>query len=236
MLYNSFNPKLIQTPNKMKNNLIKLKKTLLVILFITGINTAATAQNIRLNAYTAYVLEDNVDSYYDPYSYYDGQIDGGFQWGIGLEFMPSPTKGIELKYLRRDATAPMKYYNNGEKYKTFDLALNYILIGGSNYFQTGGKVEPYAGGSIGAVIVNIQNAEAGSDDSGTKFAWGLKVGTNIWATEKVGLKLQIDLLSAVQSVGGGLYFGTGGAGAGVSAYSTMYQWVFGGGLTFKLGQ
>jgi len=43
-------------------------------------------------------------------------------------------------------------------------------------------------------------------------------------------------LSAVQSFGGGLYFGTGGAGAGVTGYSTMYQWVLGGGLTYKLGQ
>ncbi len=220
----------------MKINLIQMKKILLGIVFIAGITGMATAQDIRLNAYTAYVLDDNVDSYYDPSSYYDGQIDGGFQWGIGLEFMPAPTKGIELKYLRRDASAPMRYYYNGEKYKTFDLAMNYILIGGSNYFQTGGKVEPYAGASLGAVIINIQNAEAGNDDSATKFAWGLKVGTNIWATEKVGLKLQIDLLSAVQSVGGGLYFGTGGAGAGVSTYSTMYQWVFGGGLTFNLGK
>jgi len=42
------------------------------------------------------------------------------------------------------------------------------------------------------------------------------------------------LLSAVQSLGGSFYFGTGGSGAGVSAYSTMYQWGLGGGLTLKL--
>jgi hypothetical protein len=42
------------------------------------------------------------------------------------------------------------------------------------------------------------------------------------------------LLSAVQSMGGGLYFGTGGAGAGLTGYSTFYQWTLGGGLIFDI--
>ena len=46
-----------------------------------------------------------------------------------------------------------------------------------------------------------------------RFAWGLRGGVNIWASEKVGIKLQALLLSSVESVGGSLYLGTGGAGA-----------------------
>ena len=42
-------------------------------------------------------------------------------------------------------------------------------------------------------------------------------------------------MSAVQGAGGGLYFGTGGGGVGVSTYSSMYQFGLGGGLTFALG-
>lgn len=114
--------------------------------------------------------------------------------------------------------------------------MNYILLGGSNYFKTGGKREPYAGASAGIAIINIKNADAGANDNLTKFAWTIKLGTNIWLTDKVGLKLQADLLSAVQSAGGSFYFGTGGSGAGVSTYSTMYQLGLGGGLTFKMGK
>ncbi len=213
-----------------------MKKIFLSLILFAGIVCLASAQNVRLNGYTAYVFDDNVDSYYDPSNYYDGRIDGGFQWGAGLEYMVSPSKGIEIKYLRRDCTAPMEYYNNGVKYKTFDVALNHILLGGSNYFQTGGKVEPYAGAALGMTIITLKNAEAGNDNQATKFAWGVKLGTNIWATDKVGIKLQADLISVVQSAGGSFYFGTGGSGAGIGVYSTMYQWVLGGGLTFKLGQ
>jgi hypothetical protein len=141
---------------------------------------------------------------------------------------------LELKYINRQAVAPIEYYDNGAKSKTFDLGINYILIGANNYFKMGGKVEPYAGVALGAAIFNFKNVDASADNVITKFAYSVKLGTNIWVTEKVGLKLQADLLSAVQSLGGSFYFGTGGSGAGVSAYSTMYQWGLGGGLTIKI--
>ena len=84
--------------------------------------------------------------------------------------------------------------------------------------------------------MNIKNPDNGRSDNATKFAWGIKAGVNVWANEKVGLKIQGGLNSAVQAAGGSFYFGTGGAGAGVSAYSTFYQWYIGGGLTFNLEQ
>lgn len=220
----------------MKNRTLRMKHLVLFLVFATGLVHFTSAQNIRLNGYTEYIFNDKVDSYYDANNYYNGTINDGFQWGVGLEFMVDATKGIELKYLRRDAKAPMEYFNSGIKFKNLELGMNYILLGGSNYFKTGGKVEPYAGASAGIAIINIKNADAGATDNLTKFAWTIKLGTNIWLTDKVGLKLQADLLSAVQSAGGSFYFGTGGPGAGVSTYSTMYQWGLGGGLTFKLGK
>lgn len=224
----------------MKTKIFQIKRLLLSFVLLVMVTGLASAQNIRFNGYAAYVFDDRVDSYYSNTDYYDGKIEGGLQWGGGLEFMASPTKGIELKYLRQDTKAPMEYYsfdNNRVMNTEFDLAINYVLIGGTNYFKgVGNKVEPYGGLEIGMAIFNIENPDNGKSDGSTKFAWGLKLGTNIWASEKVGIKLQGELLSAVQSAGGGLYFGTGGAGAGVSTYSTMYQWILGGGLTFKLGQ
>ena len=218
----------------MKEKPTLLRKTIFAFILLAGLAGTSFAQNVRLNGYSSYVFDDDVDSYYDPYNYYNGTIKGGYCWGIGAEFLPAPTKGIELKYLRRSTTAPMEYYKTTLKHSTFDVNLNYILLGGNNYFKTGGKVEPYAGADIGMALIYVTNQDNGAEDNVTKFAWGLKLGTNIWINEKIGLKLQADLLSAVQSAGGGLYFGTGGAGAGVSTYSTMYQWGLGGGLTFKI--
>ena len=97
------------------------------------------------------------------------------------------------------------------------------------------KAEPYGGFLLGMAILDVTNPENSNSESATKFAWGLRLGTNVWASEKVGLKFQTMLLSIPQGAGGGLYFGTGGVSAGVSTYSTMLQFVLGGGLTFKLG-
>jgi hypothetical protein len=87
-------------------------------------------------------------------------------------------------------------------------------------------------------IFNVDDQAANSTLSGnaTKFAWGAKLGLNFWASESLGIKIQTGLNSAVQGAGGGLYFGTGGVGAGVSTYSTFYQFYVGGGLTFKMGK
>ncbi len=175
-----------------------------------------------------------MDSYYSTTSFFEGKIKGGFEYGGGLEYMLHPAYGIEFTYLRLDSKAPMTYFDNGVKSAEFDIASNYLMLGGNRYLVINPKVEPYAGLQMGMGIFNIENPETGNSGTATKFAWGIKAGVNIWATERVGIKMQAGLLSAVQSVGGGVYFGTGGAGAGVSGYSTFYQWNLGGGLVFNL--
>ena len=192
--------------------------------------------HLRINGYTFYAFDDKVDSRYSSTEYFYGKIKGGFQWGGGLEYMIAPFQGIELSYLRLDTDAPLTYYSGGDKYTIFDLATNYIMLGGNRYFPLGGKIEPYAGAQLGMAIFNVMNPDNGKSDNAVKFAWGVKAGLNIWATEKVGLKLQTGLISAVQGVGGGFYFGTGGSGASVNTYSTFYQFYIGGGLSFALSK
>jgi hypothetical protein len=191
--------------------------------------------SIRLHGYATYAFDDNhVDSYYSESSYFDGAVNGGFQWGGGLEYMPAPTIGVEFTYLRLDSKAPMNYYDGGSQFTTFDLAHNYLFLSFNKYLPVNPKVEPFGGMQLGMGIYNVENPENGYTASGTKFAWGIKAGANVWASEKVGIKFQLGLLSAVQAIGGGIYFGTGGAGAGVSGFSTYWQFSLGGGLVFRL--
>jgi hypothetical protein len=191
--------------------------------------------SVRLHGYATYAFDDNnVDSYYSATEYFNGTIKGGFQYGGGLEVMPYPVMGVEFMYLRLDSKAPMEYYNNGIKYTEFDLAQNFLLLSFNKYVPVNPKVEPFAGFQLGMDIINADNPDNKNSGSSTKFAWGAKAGVNVWVNEKVGIKLQASLLSAVQAVGGSVYFGTGGGGAGVSGFSTYYQFNLGGGLVFKL--
>jgi hypothetical protein len=236
-----------------------MKKLLVLILCITGTYVSAqevqqvTTQQgmqqqapqqqvapqhkmgIRLHAYTTYAFDDNgVDSYYSEDSYFDGSIKGGFEYGGGLEIKPAPHLGVEITYLRLDSKAPMDYYLDGVQSTEFNLAQNLLFLSVNKYLPLNSKLEPYAAMQIGMDIINVENPDNGKSEGATKFAWGIKLGSNIWVSETVGIKIQAGLLSAVQAIGGGVYFGTGGAGAGFTGLSTYYQFNLGGGLVFNL--
>lgn len=209
---------------------------LAVCVLLQGHN--AYAQKMRVNLYGAYVFDDKFDSYYSSSSYYEGKIKGGLQWGGGIEYNVRPEYGVELLYLRQSTNAPTTYatsvITSGQT--DFDLGLNYIMLAGSRRaFSSNEKLEGYGGLMLGMLIADLKDPDSGRTASATKFSWGLRLGAIAWASEAVGIKLQAQLLSAVQSAGGGFYFGTGGAGAGVSTYSTIYQFSLGGGLVFKVG-
>jgi hypothetical protein len=223
-----------------------MKKLLFVLSLFTVLG--ASAQNMRLNAYALYAFDDAVDSYYSNTSYFNGTVKGGLLWGGGLEFMLHPQYGLELTYLRMDTKAPVTYYSNqppaGVKSNTLDLDINYALIGGNRYKAFSPVVEGFGGLQLGAAFLKATRPAMGgfvgeNSETATKFAWSIRGGVNIFPggkASKVGLKLQVGLLSCVQSAGGGLFFGTGGAGAGISTYSSAYQFNLGGGLVFKFGK
>lgn len=208
-----------------------MKRIFLAILVLISMDAAA---QVRLNAYTNYVFDDRVDSYYDANNYYNGKIKGGFQWGAGIEYMVKPNYGIELSYFRQDGTASLKNYAHPITNYNYDLATNYIFLSGTRYIRKpGGKVEGFGGMGLGVAFMHAEDPANGKSDDLTKFAWQFRLGAIIWASETVGIRLQGQLQSAVQGAGGGVYFGTGGAGAGVSTYSSIVQAGLGGGLVFK---
>jgi hypothetical protein len=212
-----------------------MKKTF-ILAFLLTIVSISYGQNTRFHVYTGYAFDDDIDSYYDNSNNYKGTIRGNFMWGGGIEFMPHKYTGFEVSYLRMDTEAPMTYISGGvKKNKTFNVGINNIMIGGNRYFPVANKrVEPYAGAMLGMTIFSIKNSDAGGSKTTTKFGYGLKLGTNVYITETVGIKFQAQLMSVAQAVGGGAYFGTGGAGVGLSSYSSMLQVGLGGGLVFKL--
>jgi len=219
-----------------------MKKSLIVIvLLIGGYVNAFSQTEKRINLYYGYVFDDSFDSYYDPYNYYNGKIMGSGQYGAGLEFMLRPDYGIELLWFGQNTTAPTYYLSEGyfvnEKYTEFDLNVNYALLGFTRHMMAPSeKAEAYAGLMLGMAFSNVENPDNGTSSNAEKFSWGARLGVNIWASDRVGIKLQTQILSVVQAVGGSLYFGTGGSGAGVSTYSSFLQFGLGGGLTFRLGK
>lgn len=195
-------------------------------IFLLLISVGIKAQEIRLNAYTAYAFDDNIHSYD-----LDGTLQGGFIYGGGIEMKLGPFYGAELLYQRLDSKLPYKY-NDGINYQTgtFNYGLNYIMFGSNRYLPLG-RIEPFFGLLLGMAVIDIKDQPINDI---TKFAWGLRLGSNINLSPRIALRLQAQLTSIVQSAGGGLYFGSGGITPTVNTYSSMYQFNLGGGLVIKL--
>ena len=196
----------------------------------TLLSFALSAQHtIRLNAFGGWTFQDKFDiaGTYGGYNYNNAGIGEAAHYGGGLEFEIRPNKAVEIFYQNQAAKGFLEY---GPERATTDVSVNYAMIGGMGYAPFSEKVYGYGGLNIGAAWFNTDFGNT------TKFAWGGKLGLKINASEKFGIKLGAQLLSPVQGASGGLYFGTGGAGAGVSTYSTMYQFGLTGGVCITLGQ
>lgn len=216
-----------------------MKRLFTLMLFAT-IATAfcsnSYSQSFRINGYGFYALDDDVEAI-SGNNYFRGTIKGSAIWGGGFEYNAIKDFGIELAYYRQDTEVPTDYYTGATNNKVFKLGGNFIMLGVNRYLTIPrSPIEPFAGGMIGLAIIENKEPMPGAESSETKFAWQLKAGVNIMATKQIGLKLQAHILSAVQSVGGGLYLGTGGTSAGLTTNSSMLQFGIGGGLVFKFGK
>ncbi|SHO64367.1 outer membrane beta-barrel protein [Algoriphagus zhangzhouensis] len=216
-----------------------MKKLSLIALFIFS-STFLMAQELRLNTYAGYIFKDQVDSYYSSSSYFNGTIQDGLRWGLGLEYHIPDRGAIEIQYLRQDTSAPTTYLDEGIfnqiQNTTFDLGINYIFINGTRYFPVSEQVEPFAGAGMGLGIFGVDNPDNGNSNSATKFSWQVRGGSNFWLAENIALRVQASLVSATQAIGGGLYFGTGGVGGGLSSYSSLLQFGLEGGIVFRIPQ
>ncbi len=214
-----------------------LKKSISVLVLVMMAFAVSYAQDVKFNGYASYVFNDRFDSRFDPNYYYKGMINDGCRWGGGIEYMIGEDYGIELSSLNMKSNVPLTFYsyNRIPENINYTAGQHYILAGSNRYFDVNNdKIELYTGAQAGILLINYKNPSNGIKGNITKFAWGVKAGSNFWLTDNFGIKLQAQLLSALQSLGADIYIGSGGTGAGISGNSSILQFGLGGGLCFKL--
>jgi len=213
-------------------------KKIILLLLLTGTMTTMMGQHARINLYAAYTFDDGFDVVNDANTFYNGTVKGGVQWGAGLEYLFNKQSSAEILWLHRSTTVPanFKFGSNTQlRSETFDLKHDFIMLSGDGHFGGGGKAEGYAGIMAGVLISNLEAPSLGQSSNNTNFAWGGRVGTNIWLGPKLGIKLQALILSASRATGGDYYWSWYGP-IYLTEYSTLWQFSLGGGLTFKLGK
>jgi len=201
-----------------------MKKLVLITgLFLLALGANAQNQgDIGLNLYGGYTFDDSVSD-----NAYSLKFKGAFQYGLGAEFYLRPTKSIELKYLRMDSDAVFTKYGRPNEVRNGNAGINYILIGGNNYFQTGNpKVQPFLGLDLGVGWLN------GDTESHTGFAWDFKAGVKIKTSDSTALKLQGYFQTIWASYGSDTYYYPGWGYYTYPENSSIYQWGLGAAFEF----
>lgn len=205
------------------------------IILMIATHTIALAQQVRLNTYASHVFDERFVYKQDGDVYYKGTINRGLQLGAGVEYFANKKLGFELMYLQQNAGMFTTYearMSDPAKNRDYNVVLSYILIGGNAYINSSQhKVEGFGGLFAGAAVTNVKNPESGSYPPSTKLTWLAKAGCNFWLTDMIGIRLQAQLSSIIQTMGPKSYLGP----VGMSSFnSSTWQFSTGGALIFKL--
>lgn len=167
------------------------------------------------------------------------KLKDGNEFGITAGFNTYKGLMAEVTYVRHESDLRFRdvVFSPNET-KIANVNLDWIMIGASQYFNTG-KVKPFAGGALGVVIITPDDQTFGMSnivlESNTKFAFSFKAGVKIMLTEVLGLNFQGNLMFPVDWGGYYVGVGPGGIGGGATVNSTTLIGGFSTGLVFAFG-
>ena len=211
----------------MKRNLI-FAGILVLMVLLDPLQILAQSR-IEISPYGGYMFGGKL-------RFYEGdlKIDDNVNYGLAMDFAVATDTKIEISWSQMSTTARFKPYFGYDYLNAdpFDVNVGYIQVGSIRELDLDNNIVPYGGMTLGAAYFAPQNSVY--SDS-WKFAAGLGLGTKIWITDKVGLRLQGRLLLPFFWAGAGFTVGTGGSGFSVGAGTSMLQGDFTGGLVIGLG-
>ena len=186
------------------------------------------SQGVELVPFAGYMFGGSID-------YYEGKLklENGMDYGISVLVPVQYLVDLEINYTRMDSKASFSPYFGypNLSYREATVATNYFQVGAiSKFYNSDSKVTPFGSVSLGATWFTS------SEFSDVwRFSAALGLGVKIMFSERIGIMLRGRMLMPMIFGGTSLYFGTGGAGAGVNAFIAPLQGDFNGGLIIKIG-
>jgi hypothetical protein len=184
-----------------------------------------------LNAFTGWAVNSDPDTTYGRLSIGDAQSFGA-SFGLASGFGAS----LELKWIYFQPTAQLVGYGvNIANSNKFDVDTHYFLIGGTKSIRRG-IIEPFFGGSLGAVVYMPERftlSGVNYDPGDTwRMAFALGGGLKIFVIPKLALRLGAEMLGTIYFYGASFYTGTNGSAVGVTGGIPTVTGNFTIGLTF----
>lgn len=210
---------------KMKN---KYPKIIFALTTLTMFSQFAAAQ-VYIEGFGGWLWTASIPGYRQ-----DLKVDDLGNYGARIGFEMDDSRGVEFEWNHTNSTVHYYDWDIDEK-DQINIAMNYYMLGFVQKFSAG-QAEPFGILNIGMLNVSSERPDVSSINF---FTVGLGGGIKYYFTDHVGIRLQARLLIPMQfsGIGFGCGIGTGGAscGAGVNAYSSIFQGDFTGGLVIKFG-
>jgi hypothetical protein len=225
--------------------LIRLSLTFLLGISVLVLGSAPASAQMYAQRYGESTFEITPQASYFfstdvAFSNADLNISDGAGYGLTLNVKIQRDLQFELFWVGSTTSAELLEYQGQNlpqpSLGTFDIATNYFMAGATQMLK-GTNVKPFGTFAVGAAwwspTKTGQSTVEVSDE--VRFAMGIGAGVKIFFSEKVGLRLHGRLLFPLNFTGGGMYFGTGGAGLAVGAGIPVMQGDLSAGLIIGLG-
>ena len=163
----------------------------------------------------------------------NGRVDVTDDWAYGgmIDIPISPDLIAEIMYTRIDTRATVEQRPDFIEEPLFDLAIQYFHLGAVYQENVAKKITGFGAFTLGATLFSPKNSVYEDE---TRFSIALATGLKIYATERLGLRLQGRLLVPMFFTGGSLWCGGGGCAASVNGGSSLIQGDLGIGVMVRL--
>jgi len=210
---------------------------LIIILMIAPAVSRAQGK-VELSPFVGYMFGGSLN-------FYEGKLkaENNLNYGVVMDIKLATETQIELMWSQMSTTAQFEPYYGYDYLATnsYDMNIGYIQIGGVRELDYD-KIRPFGVFTLGTTYFIPKNVTYEADDSEVdidsawKFSMTLGAGAKIWFTDRVGIRLQGNLMLPMFWSSSGFAVGTGGSGFYVGTGTSMVQGSFTGGLIFALGE
>lgn len=184
------------------------------------------AQSYEFSLYGGYTFGDRF-----PVNGGNGKVYESGTYGGSISFIQNENFSIDLLFTQQDTRGTLRVPSAGINIDE-DIAVNYILAGGSKLLPLNDRMQFYSGLRIGTVIIS---SKRDAFNSITRFAAGFNAGMKFLITDMIGLKAQFNLALPVTDVGGYLWWSPGqGTNIGLTSSTPIVQLGFLGGLFVRI--
>lgn len=208
----------------MKYNFFK-PAVILIFVFVVLTNFQTNAQkNPEIFGLAGYQLNGDV-----TVARGELKFDDGMSYGLGIDIPVDRYMQAEISWTMANSNVSLDEYL-GTNIPISDLYIHTFQAGALIEPNKGKKVSPFGLFSLGATLFTPTE---GNYEDEWRFSVALGVGVKVEMSEKVGLRFQGRLMIPMVFEGTSVYFGTGGGGVAVGAYTAFVEGDFSGGLYYR---